>query len=209
MAEEKEINITYETLYEISRREKSKDELQKLSETFFDDVVAYLKEKTDILEGQHNSSNMFARGEKEKTQQQLDNVRRILKELYERREKKIIYMAINRARTNSDIINTGAMLPEEKIFFDGLVDIFSRYRKEVLFNLVEGNAPEMHEEFFTPRKKERKNTKLVRFVHPVPKFVGEELEVYGPFAEDDIANLPAGIADVLIKKERAEEIEEE
>jgi hypothetical protein len=49
-------------------------------------------------------------------------------------------------------------------------------------------------------------TKLVRFLHAVPKFVGKELEEYGPFAEEDIANLPSEIADVLINKERVEEI---
>jgi len=49
-------------------------------------------------------------------------------------------------------------------------------------------------------------TKLVRFLHPVPKFVGRELEVYGPFEREDIANLPKEIAEVLIIKGRAEEM---
>ena len=49
-------------------------------------------------------------------------------------------------------------------------------------------------------KNEAKNTKLVRFLHTVPKFVGKELEEYGPFAEEDIANLPLEIADLLIER---------
>ena len=40
----------------------------------------------------------------------------------------------------------------------------------------------------------------------MPKFVGRDLEVYGPFEEEDIANLPGEIADILILKNRAEEI---
>ena len=49
-------------------------------------------------------------------------------------------------------------------------------------------------------------SKTIRFLSPVPKFVGEELEVYGPFEEDDVANLPFRIASLLIKKGRAEEL---
>ena len=55
----------------------------------------------------------------------------------------------------------------------------------------------------------KKPVRLVRFVHPVPKFVGPELEEYGPFDEEDIASLPAEVADVIIGKGRAEEIREE
>ena len=53
-----------------------------------------------------------------------------------------------------------------------------------------------------------KNTKMVRFVHAVPKFVGEELEEYGPFEEEDVASLPAEIARILINKGRAEKIDD-
>ena len=55
---------------------------------------------------------------------------------------------------------------------------------------------------------EDKSTKIVRFLYAVPKFVGKELEEYGPFAEEDIANLPGEIADVLITQGNAEEITE-
>ena len=54
--------------------------------------------------------------------------------------------------------------------------------------------------------KEEKSVKTVRFMSAVPKFLGRELEVYGPFEEEDVANLPGEVADVLIKKGRAEEI---
>ena len=43
----------------------------------------------------------------------------------------------------------------------------------------------------------------------MPKFAGPELEEYGPFEEEDIANLPTEIAEVLINKSKVEEIKEE
>ena len=56
------------------------------------------------------------------------------------------------------------------------------------------------------KKDENSTTKLVRFLNAVPKFVGTELEEYGPFEEEDIANLPLPIADLLLEKGKVEEI---
>jgi len=66
---------------------------------------------------------------------------------------------------------------------------------------IEKKEAEIKEEAEEPE-----NTKLIRFIYSVPKFLGHYLEVYGPFEEDDTANLPEEIADILIKKGRAEEI---
>ena len=49
--------------------------------------------------------------------------------------------------------------------------------------------------------------KSVRFIKSVPKFLGPELEIYGPFEENDIASLPSKIAKILVKKDRAEEMQ--
>ena len=40
----------------------------------------------------------------------------------------------------------------------------------------------------------------------IPQFVGDDLEVYGPFESEDISNLPTRVAEVLIKNNRAEEL---
>ncbi len=45
---------------------------------------------------------------------------------------------------------------------------------------------------------------MVRFISAVPKFVGPELEVYGPFEPEDMASLPKKMANILVKKGRAE-----
>ena len=50
-----------------------------------------------------------------------------------------------------------------------------------------------------------KTLKTIRFITTVPKFVGEEMEIYGPYQENETASLPTKIADILIKKGRAEE----
>ena len=49
MQESKEVAITFETIYEILRREKNKEDLQRIDNDFFQDVLNYLKEKQQIL----------------------------------------------------------------------------------------------------------------------------------------------------------------
>jgi DNA replication initiation complex subunit (GINS family) len=254
---DKEINITYDTLFELLRREKNREELQPLQESFFSDVVGYLREKELILR-KTDEDNVFSAGEREKTRTQLENVRKIIKELYDRRERKIVEMAIFKSRTNSSLINTKSLLTEERLLFESLIAELNRFRNGVLINVLstnspnvssllkdvpqggegtggEGSSPAANGESGQKSGQEgavsgeetgqaagiaadsgmsRKGMKeslsvstTVKFTSHVPKFVGRELEVYGPFEPQDIANLPRQIADILINKGRAEKIE--
>ena len=216
-----EVVITYETLFELLQREKERADLQRLEPTFFNDVIGYIKDKKKVLEAKNDS--VFAQEERKKTERQLDNIYKIIKELYERREKKIISIALDKSRTKSNLIDTTALLKEEKVIFDALTSFLDSYRDSILYSVLNEKMPFMQpnagklahsmedrnpkEEFKTAFEL-KMPSKLVRFMSHVPKFVGPELEEYGPFEEEDIASLPAEVADVLIGKARAEEIKE-
>ena len=213
--ETKEVNITYETLYELLKREKDMTDLQKLEPSFFNNFVDYLNDKKKIL-GKEDS--LFSYEEKKKVEKQIDNAKRLIKEIYERREKKILNIALIKSRTKSDVMDTSTFLENEKKFFDEIVKVLDVFRNDVINNIIDGKQAsgtatdkgesdkKETDEKDDNDKNEAKNTKLVRFLHVVPKFVGKELEEYGPFAEEDIANLPLEIADLLINKGRVEEI---
>jgi len=217
----KEIKITYETLYEVLRREKSKDELQKLDESFFRDVLEYLKEKTRIVQEASGKFDMFSVEERDNTQIQLNNVKRILKEIYDRREKKIIDMALNKSKTNSSIIDTTNLLAKEHELYNETVKILDNFRRDILFSMLELKQPEVSQSSSEPEpvpetapqeseinlepeptsKQVPSSDKVkVRFLQKVEQFVGKELELYGPFEPDTIAELPEEIADILVNK---------
>ena len=208
-----EVVITYETLFELLKRERERSDLQKLEPTFFSDTVNYIREKKKILDAKGDSP--FAHDEKKKTERQLDNIYKILKELYERREKKIISLALDKSRTKSNLIDTTALLKEERVIYDALTSLLDTYRDAIIYSVINEKMPFMQDIEIKPKVDFRsaldlqKLTKLVRFTHQVPKFVGPELEEYGPFESEDIANLPAEIAEVLIDKGKVEEIIEE
>jgi len=198
-----DVIITYETLYEFLRREKYRTEIQKLDKDFFNDIIGYIKDKKDILESQKSKENVFANKEVERTTKQLDSICRILKELYERRETKIINLALINSRSNSNV-DLSVLLPDEVKFYESLKNNLDLYRDGILTNVLEGKLPILEE----PKviKSNFQNKILIRFINPVPKFVGSNGFTYGPFEDEDIANLPEDIAKLLIEKDRAEEI---
>src|SRR3989344_1932936 len=192
--------ITYENLYEILRREKYEKELQKIDENFFKSIINYMKEKEELLK----KTTLFTL-EIDKTRKQIENIKKIIKEIYEKRENKIIQLALFSSRFNQK--QSAALLEEEKPFYESLLNIFNNSRKNILFNVLSSNLPVIEtQEKPKELKTVQETTKLIRFLHAVPKFVGTDLNIYGPFEAEDIASLPQEISNLLIEKNRAEQI---
>lgn len=205
---DKDITITYEALFELLRREKDRADIQKLSETFYEDILNYLQEKLDLIK------KLQSETETQKTQKQIENIKRMMTELYERRERKIIDMAINRSRIDKSL-DISILLAHERDFFQKIVALLQQNRKDILNKVLAADM--LQKEFTIPQLPQQKapeqkpieqpnTTKKVMFLHPVPSFVGRNLEVYGPFEEQETAELPLEIASILITKGRATEL---
>ncbi len=141
-----EIKITLESLYDLLRNEKKREDLQKLEGTFFIDVVMYLKEKQALLESKQKSTELFAIGDREKLEYELRSIKRILKEFYEKREKKMLEIALNKSRTGSDIIDTSAMLSMEREFYHKILRTLDDFRWGILQHLWRGELPNLPEQ---------------------------------------------------------------
>ena len=205
-----EVKITFDTLFSILRNEKSRDEIQELDPSFYDDVIAYLNEKKEMVAKETDGLNVFISSEKERNLKQLSNTKRILNEIYDRREKKIIEMALVKSRTKSDVVSSSGLLGPEANLYESLVELFDSYREGIISNILEGKKVDISAMQPVPitneeQDKEQKLTKKVRFICETPKFVGENLEVYGPFQQEEIAELPSEIASLLVLKGRAQE----
>jgi len=241
--EAKEVNITYETLFELMRREKMREDLQEISPSFFDDVLEYLVEKQKIFDETKHKMDLFSSQEREKTRTQIKNIHRILRELYERREFKVLLMAVNKSRTGSSLINTDHMLREEVLLFERLVSELSIFRIGILENILALRQPSLIEHelkqptpispsFDVPtvdtppeptpeptvteapesnsinQESQQQPPKIrnVKILEDVPKFIGPELDSYGPYTKDQTLDIPAKIARLLINKGSAVEL---
>jgi DNA replication initiation complex subunit (GINS family) len=250
-----DIRINYETLFDLLRREKNREELQTMDKDFYEQVLAYLKEKKDSLSKKEDE--LFASAEREKLKIQFQNIRRIIKELYEKREKKIINMATSRARTGSDVMDTSALLPSEKDFFSDQVALLVKYKDSVLDRIIhlkefespspEERKPDVRAEVkqeveALKEEKEQDNgragkdepsslaanetadaandgkefsaalaglaeKKRILITDSMPKFMGLKGEILGPFNEGEEVELDSQIADVLVKRGKAEAVQ--
>ena len=205
--------ITYKALYEILRKEKYEKELQKLDPIFFQSVIKYLDEKEVILASQKSKDSVFAK-ESDKTQKQLENIRKILREIYEKREGKIVMHALISSRFNEN--NLLNMLSEEAQFYNDIKNILNKYRINILENLLLKKLPNLVQEEIkqlSSNIKEVTKTNnapiLLRILEPVPQFIGDDLIIYGPFENEDVISLPFNMANILINKKKAEEMKPE
>lgn len=134
--------FNYEDIYEILRNEKFSSDLQKLTKEDLRKIKEYFKEKTKATEGQNQSTNLFASHNRAKTQLELDNAGRVIKDLLEKRERKLINRSVFNSRVDNSMRDTSNMLEIEEELYDQLVFILKRFRKGFLSTIDnEGNYP--------------------------------------------------------------------
>lgn len=227
MAEKKEdvVNITYETLFDILRMEKRREDIQQLSRTFYADVVNYLKQKKDIIVKTEHESGIDNFDEVKKLSIQYENVQKIIKEIYERREKKVLLLALNKSRTRMNGIPADALLPQEREFYEQLTRLLDAYRKDVperlmqamlpkeqiaavVSNIVE-KKPEPVQELKYDNASEKQQADIIqehflavqiKFLQDTEEFVGPDLEPYGPFTANSVAKIPEQVAQIFINE---------
>ena len=153
---EQEVNFTYETLYELLRREKNKEELQELNEEFQKQALEYLKEKQELYDETLKKDDLFSINEREALHTQINNIRKLLKDFYDKRERKIIDMAINAVKINRKVIDTSALLISETTLFEELIDVLEKSRKEILLNMLLLRKPIDVKEKTETKEKEHK-----------------------------------------------------
>jgi len=205
-----DITITYETLYDILRREKNRVELQELDQLFYENLVRYIKEKKDILKSQEQKDSIFTTVEVQKTRKQIENIQKIIKELYEKRESKIVQLAIMNSRSQISKNDKSNMLNIEKETYNAVLKTLDGSRNELLHNIILGNnlkkISKIEPKDLKKDEEPKITTKEVKFKKKIDKFVGTDLNNYGPFEKGDTSKLPAELAELLINQNQVEEM---
>jgi len=197
--------ITYETIRNAQRAEKE-EELQKLPVNFFTSIRNWLahKEKlkdiTSLLE--------------------VENAKKLLEDIINRREKKIVLAAL---RTMRGELPPSNLTDDERKFFDSVIKVLKSFRDDMnekfksYAEVVEEKIEDAKKSLDDLKKEEKKeeienivvrpNGKLlVKALVDLPRFVGLDLEVYGPLKAGDIITLPEDVGKLLITRKVAENI---
>jgi DNA replication factor GINS len=173
-----EETITFELIRKIQREEQRIPKLTKLPDNFYQNVAAYLQQKRKLV-----GTKDDRRGGLE-----IKNIERLVEDIFNRRERKVLNQVIASARTDMSPEN---LTEEEEVFFNVLLNALKDRRDSMLKKMLE----EVEEEFAS----------LIVFKEDAPQFVGSDMKNYGPFKKGDIAKLPEENMRVLIERGIAEE----
>ena len=176
--------------------------MQKIDPDFFSQLSSYLEEKELILKSQKEKDSF--QEEIKKTEKQLKTINQLANEVVERRKRKILDLALLNSRTET-AASPKNLLPNEESLYSSILSSLTKFsikEKETEKGKVETKV-------LKNQNSENTNTTLVRFIHSVPRFIGTDENIYGPFVKEDIANLPDKTAEILITKNRAEKIQHE
>lgn len=186
--------ITYETLKSAQRQERKTNSLTKLSQNFFAEAQEYIQAKQEFIAELSGSGRDFHIHELE-----LKNAREILAYIYDRRERKLLNLALSSIRGG---ITHDNLLGFEKELLTEIASILSKGRAEILHK-TPGRQP------MENVKKEKIEMKRVKFAGDFPSFLGIDEKEYGPFKAGRIVELPKPNAEILIGKSKACEVTED
>ncbi len=171
--------ISFEYLKKILNEEKKTSNLTKISDDFYEAVKQYLDAKKKLAKDR-------------KDEVEARNIERIVENIFNLRERKIVNFAIIAARIGSIPQN---LTKEEKDFFDKIVNVIKERRKML--------------ESLKKQEKIKEVEILVVFKQDFPSFVGIDGNTYGPFKKGDIAKLPEENRKILAERGIIEEFKVE
>jgi DNA replication initiation complex subunit (GINS family) len=178
--------ITYNDIYEASRKERYSEQLQKISKRFILDLAKYLAEKKEIASKEDDAFSDIIM----KTKKQLENAITLFKELMLRRRKKILNLVLIAAETGISKQDFENMLDFEKTLFEDLMKCLDCSDKR-LNEILNG-------------KEKTKDNEMIIFKENVQEFAGLDGEKMGPYEKGQIVNIPKEISKILINDEKAE-----
>jgi DNA replication initiation complex subunit (GINS family) len=207
--------LTYDALREIQYNERRSEKLYELNDDFYENIEEYFNRK----------------GPKDDlTEIEMRNAKNILKDILDRRERKILSQALTTVRSGMRI-DTKVMTSREEGLFKSLVTIIKDHRevvskpvekKSVKAGQSESGAAKKEEptaksqepkaEPKTPRPKDPEPEETdqtttyirVKILQELPEMLGSDFKTYGPFKEGEVIELPEKNAEIFIEKEKAE-----
>jgi len=179
------MKLSYEVIRKIHRLEKQSMKLVKLESDFFDSLKGFLEGEKDNIK---QNEDIFD----DSKIQRLYNIKNMLEDILYLRQKKIINKAIMKVKTDEDEVQN-LLLPEKKMYED------------IVKNL--GNYQGYIKDIFSS-KKPKKNYNLikVKMIKDVPKFIGTDMQEYGPYEPDEEVEINESISKLFISKGLAEKI---
>ena len=210
--------FNYKTLRKIQQAEKQSPMITRIPKTFYEDVQVYLAGLQKQLEKESKQKRQMLLAD------EIQNIEKIIINIYEQREKKIIMAAMSKIRGGNPPIKH--LLDFELQLFDSLQRLLHSARDSLLSNKKESivldaadekktnhqiERIERNEPLKEDKKLEEKPSPLIdyavlRIIKDMPTFIGTDAKQY-TIKVGDVLSVPNQMADMLIKRHIAEKID--
>ncbi len=177
--------LNYDELRRLQRKEMTSATLVPLPDGFYGDVETLLDRHDRAL--RESFSLELAR--------EYENTLKIIRDIYSKREGKIVLRALRVARTGEEI---DGLASEEKTLLSSVVTLLEKNKERFEHRLSPKKAPAI------PESQERR-TKL-RLLMDLPEFVGLDGNTYGPFKSGAETILAQEEAQRLVRRGAAHEV---
>ena len=201
----KEEYLDYKNLRKIQQEEKSSPSLIKINDHFFQEATSYYTMLHTRLKKEEKPSRNLIISE------QIQQVEKIIRSIYECREKKIMLSAMSKARGGNP--SEKHLLDQEKQLFSSIYSLLVSNRKILLNNDLDQIEIQEKEQININTKSTEQNTRkdstnhiIIRILDTIPTFIGTDSKQY-TLRKNDIISVPKDLATMLINKQVAEIVE--
>ncbi len=175
-------------LRELLRKEKASPYLQDIGTDFYSRAREMLQEMLEECRGIEDFELLSVK------LNELENMRNLIKAIYETRENKIVNLAIYIVKGGEQELEN--LTDEEREVLQRLVEVLRQGREEVL-----------HPEEVSREKEEGGvGFMTVRILRDLPQIVGADGRIYGDFKAEDVVTLPEPNARILVERGDAERV---
>jgi DNA replication initiation complex subunit (GINS family) len=188
--------MNYEDLRRYQRLERNSSKLSELNGSFYADLAQLISDCKNKCKETNSVEDIRI----------FENITKSARDIFERREQKLVMRAVRCARTKET--DKDFLADEEKAFFERLSEELKKNRREFEMLLM-GDSTRAAQKIQNindipaisngqaAAASEDLNTVMVRILKKVPKFVSGDLKEYGPYEANSLAKLPKKEADLL------------
>jgi len=181
--------------------EKITPTLTKIDSDFYDASSNYLKYLNERLEKEKSYQKQTL------LKDEIHNTNKIMNNIYEQREKKILLAAVSKVRGgNPDL---GNLVNVERKLYNSIIQLMMYTRKEIIKNKSKKDKKEETEAIEPIKeKKEQVNiNSIVMVKEDIPEFIGTDMKKYN-LRKGDLISLPKGMSDTLSKRDAVREVKQ-
>jgi len=179
------------------QKEKEKKTLQNLQKDFYVKVSELLKKYKKQLEAYKSDSKEYR-----EVIATLDRLKESLSELINIRINKIISNTVLEVREDLNIISEDSLEEEERLLYSIIKRILKSYKENIQNKIVNGEEIDINKFFLdinlnVALYQNKIDKKIVIIKNQLPKIVGPNGKIYGPFKAGDIIILNNNFAEKL------------